>query len=139
MNGREQHILCVDDHADTVDMLAKLLRACGHRVTTASSLSAALSIVASEEFDALVADIGLSDGTGLDLARVLRRERPQMTCIAISGYGMPLDVERGRDAGFDHYLVKPIILDQILAALGSPLPAALHAPESPAPDRRASA
>ena len=107
-------------------------------MTTASSLSEALTCAACDQYDALVADIGLPDGTGLDLARVLRRERPDMICVAVSGYGMPIDVERGRAAGFDHYFVKPIVLEQILGVLASSLPGALHAP-STTPASRATA
>ena len=130
MNGHALQILCVEDHADTAALLAKLFRNCGHHVATASCLSAALVLAECDEFDALVADIGLPDGSGLDLVGVLRRDHPNMTCIAISGHGMPQDVERGRAAGFDHYFVKPIVPEQILAALAPVLPAALHAAPS---------
>ncbi len=58
------NILLVDDHADTLRVMSRLLRKLDHQVTTADCKSAALAAAASKQFDLLISDIGLPDGTG---------------------------------------------------------------------------
>src|SRR3954466_11668496 len=60
-------ILLVEDHADTAAALARLLTQLGNRVEVAGSLSSALTMAGSIEFQLIISDIGLPDGTGLDL------------------------------------------------------------------------
>ena len=123
------HILCVEDHRDTADAFCRMLRDDGHRVTTADSFASAMQMIATARFDLLLADIGLPDGSGLDLVRHWRRHQPHQRCIAISGYAMPHEVQQGVDAGFDHYLVKPILFDDLRALIAAALPAAIHSAE----------
>lgn len=68
------------------------------------------------ECDVLVSDISLPDGSGLDLIREVRRGRG-VPSIALSGFGTEDDVQRSRAAGFDEHLVKPVDIDQLLAAI----------------------
>jgi CheY-like chemotaxis protein len=75
------------------------------------------------EFDLLISDIALPDGTGMDLMMQLRAIA-NIPGIAISGFGNNGDIERSLQAGFSEYLIKPIKLDNLEAAieraLGSP-------------------
>jgi PAS domain S-box-containing protein len=100
-------ILLVEDHADTRQIMSKVLRSLGCDVTTAGGVREALSLAERSDFDLLVSDIGLSDGTGMDVMRALR-DRPGIHGIAISGYGHEDDLRRSREAGFNEHLVKPI-------------------------------
>jgi PAS domain S-box-containing protein len=109
-------ILLVDDHLDTVRVLKRLLARLGYRVTTAENMAGALELSATKPFDLLVSDIGLPDGNGFDLFRRLR-ERQQIEGIALSGFGMQDDLQRSREAGFSDYLVKPIDLERLEAAI----------------------
>ena len=71
-----------------------------------------------EAWDAVLSDIDLTDGSGLEIARQARRtrgDRPQL--IAVSGFGMKGDIKRSRDAGFDAHLVKPVGADEVLRVL----------------------
>ena len=132
MEGRALHILCVEDHRDTAEAVCKLLRDQGHTLTSVDSLKPAIEMIGLGDFDLLIADIGLPDGSGLDLVRHWRQHQPGKPSIAVTGYGMPHEVRSGMDAGFDHYLVKPIVFDQLLR-VASALPAGLHAlPSAPA-------
>jgi CheY-like chemotaxis protein len=70
-------------------------------------------------FDLLVSDLGLPDGTGLDLPARFRQDHPayQFRAIALSGYGMEDDLRRSREAGFAAHLVKPISFEAVETAL----------------------
>ena len=100
-------ILLVEDSADTLRILARLLKAGGHTVTTAESATAARQQWQTGTFDLLVSDIGLPDGSGTDLVRELRKDSP-IRAIAISGYGTEDDIALSREAGFAEHLVKPL-------------------------------
>jgi signal transduction histidine kinase len=115
--GRRLRILLVEDHADTADVLGRVLRSRGHEVRVCDSVASATSAVQEGELDLLLSDIGLPDGTGLDLIRTLRREH-KIPAIALTGYGMDDDVERCRDAGFDAHLTKPVSFEKLDAMIG---------------------
>ncbi len=109
-------ILLVEDHPPTLRVLEKLLSRDGHTVTTASTVAAALEAGRNGEFDLLVSDLGLPDGSGCEIIETLRLEKP-IPGIALSGYGMDSDLERSHDAGFARHLIKPIDFAQLRQAL----------------------
>src|SRR5207248_1273469 len=100
-------ILLVEDNGDTLRVLTRLLRSRGYKVSAAESMAAALAEAAREPFDVLVSDIGLPDGSGLELMRTLSAERP-VPGIALSGFGMEDDLRKSREAGFAIHLTKPV-------------------------------
>jgi CheY-like chemotaxis protein len=105
-------LLLVEDHEDTNRSLTQMLRRRGYEVHPAYDVRSALHLAASKEFDVLVSDIGLPDGSGTDLFQALRAQR-QFFGIALSGYGMEEDIRRSRDVGFLHHLVKPVDLNKL--------------------------
>jgi len=109
---RTLKLLIVEDHEATRQVLQRLLTIKGHQVTTAGSVQEALTIHRAERFDAVISDLGLPDGSGLDLMQQLQRQRP-VPAIALSGYGMEDDLRRTKEAGFFAHLVKPVNLDQL--------------------------
>jgi CheY-like chemotaxis protein len=113
---KARHLLLVEDHDDTRRVLSSLLTGLGHTVRTAASLEAALRLVEEESFDLIISDLGLPDGSGMDLAR-RAREIGATKAIALSGYGMEADVERCREAGFARHLTKPINFSILRAAI----------------------
>ncbi len=119
---RALRLLVVEDHEATRTVLTRLLTRNGHRVTAASTVREALVCFDAERFDAVVSDLGLPDGSGLDLMRELQRRRP-IPGIALSGYGMEDDVRQTKEAGFFAHLVKPVNigqLRQLLAQVAAP-------------------
>ena len=107
---RSERILVVDDNKPQAQSLELLLNTMGFDVRSVYTAKSALSIL--DEFTPQLAliDIGLPDLNGCELARRLR-ELPELkgiTLIAQSGWGRETDREAARQAGFDHYLVKPI-------------------------------
>ena len=112
------HILLVEDHADTAEAMAELLRALGHEITVAGSVAAGLAAAEQQDgrLDLVVSDLGLPDGSGLDLMQELHC-RYGLRGIALSGYGMEEDVRRSLEAGFALHLTKPINPQDLQAAI----------------------
>jgi len=113
---RSLRILLVDDHPDTSAALEKLLTRRGHAVTVAGDMRSALEAVEGRPFDLLISDVGLPDGSGLELMTRLRTTS-SLRGIAISGFGMNGDVEKSLQAGFSEHLVKPVNLERLEAAI----------------------
>lgn len=116
---RPLRVLLVEDHADTRQLLARLLRGVGHHVTTAETVESALRVIDGgdgEAVELLVSDLALPDGSGLDVIRAFRARRGErpLKAVALSGWGMEDDVRKSLDAGFDRHLTKPISLDALL-------------------------
>ena len=109
-------ILLVEDDPDTADALAALLRMLGYQAQTAGSIAAALEAASADAFDLVICDIGLPDGTGWDLIARLR-ERSAVKAIALSGYTFDDDVARSRLAGFAAHVAKPVMPEQLQAAI----------------------
>jgi len=100
-------VLLVEDHEPTARVLAKLLRNLGHDVKTVYSVASALGATNVQRFDLLLSDIGLPDGSGLDLMRQLR-DQYAGKAIALTGFGMEEDIRSTRAAGFAAHVTKPV-------------------------------
>lgn len=109
-------ILLVEDHADTAMVMKLLLERKGYHVSIAPSVGAALELAARENFDLLISDIGLPDGSGIDLIQTLSERRP-VKGIALSGFGMEEDVRRSIEAGFAEHLIKPVSYQKLREAI----------------------
>jgi CheY-like chemotaxis protein len=103
---RPYRVLLVEDDAMTARIMAKLLRDFGHTVTTANTVAAAWE-AASSDLDVVVSDIGLPDGSGLDMMCRLKSEY-DLRGIALTGFGADEDIVKSREAGFAAHLTKPI-------------------------------
>lgn len=113
-------ILIVDDNVDSADSLAMMLRMSGHDVHTVYSGQSALAAAIEYEPTIVLLDIGLPEVDGYEIARQLR-QRPEFKAvwlIAITGCGQDADLQRSRDAGFDHHLVKPVDPHKLEELLG---------------------
>ncbi|MFK3737911.1 hybrid sensor histidine kinase/response regulator [Massilia sp. TN1-12] len=118
--GSGRSVLVVDDNVDAAQLLAMLLETAGHRAAVEHAPGAALARARAEPPEACILDIGLPDMDGNELARRLRA-LPGMAgvlLIALTGYGRPQDREAALAAGFDHHLVKPVDVQQLLGLLG---------------------
>jgi signal transduction histidine kinase/CHASE1-domain containing sensor protein/ActR/RegA family two-component response regulator len=119
------HILLVEDHPDTADAMATLLRTTGRQVTVANSVREALEAAQAADtaggnghpkIDLVISDLGLPDGTGLELMSELS-SRYGLKGIALSGYGMDEDIQKSQEAGFSRHLTKPVTLQTLESAI----------------------
>jgi signal transduction histidine kinase/DNA-binding response OmpR family regulator len=119
---RRRKILLVDDNRDAAESLAVLLRAKGHTLHLVHDGLAALDAAQAFAPDAVLLDIGLPGLNGFQVAQQLRDQPPtnDVLLIAISGYGQAEDLHRSRHAGFNHHLIKPINIHELLKLLAQP-------------------
>ncbi|HEY9422732.1 MAG TPA: ATP-binding protein [Thermoanaerobaculia bacterium] len=106
-------VLIVEDHPDTLSAMAELVEMFGYEVRTAGTVESALGVAQGEKINVLVSDIGLPDGSGLDLMRRLLDYHPEVLGIALTGFGMEEDLRQSQEAGFMEHLTKPINLGQL--------------------------
>ncbi|HEY4317607.1 MAG TPA: response regulator [Herbaspirillum sp.] len=126
-NGGDRHagvartVLIVDDNVDSTETMAMLLEAYSHVTYTAHDAEAALALANRHAPEVILLDIGLPGTNGFELARLLRGDRKfaGTMLVAVTGYGSANDKEKALAAGFDHHLVKPADIEQILAILAS--------------------
>jgi CheY-like chemotaxis protein len=114
------HILLVEDHEPTRKALAHLLARRHHKVKMAGTVAEARELFEKNNFQLLISDIGLPDGSGFELMKEFHTRNKNLHGIALTGYGMEQDVDRSEEAGFINHLTKPIrvqSLDLILATL----------------------
>jgi CheY-like chemotaxis protein len=93
-----------------------LLNRLGYEVLAAENMTNALRLAEERHFDILLSDIGLPDGSGLELLKRLRAVR-NVPALALSGFGMDEDIDRSCEAGFADHLTKPVSIDRLQAAL----------------------
>jgi CheY-like chemotaxis protein len=114
--------------ADARDLMRAVLESAGARVTTANSAAEALTAVADDSFDLLLADIGMPGGDGYSLMEALRREAStrsaRIPALAVSAYAGLTDRQRAFAAGFDRHIAKPVEPAALIEAASDVLAAA---------------
>lgn len=103
-------ILLVENHGDTSHYLGAYLESCGHEVVIAENLQAARASLDSATFHLLVCDISLPDGNGWDL--MTERPEDSIYAVAMSGFGTESSLQRSKQVGFRHHLVKPFVPEE---------------------------
>src|SRR5204863_7703531 len=116
-SGKRLRILVVEDHSETLQALSRLLSHFGHEISVADGAQVALNMIDSKEFDVVLCDIALSDGNGYDVIAEAKRKR-SVKAVALSGFAATEDIERGREAGFDFHLAKPVDFHELRTVLG---------------------
>jgi two-component system CheB/CheR fusion protein len=115
------NILLIEDNVDANETLKLLLELAGNTITSIFDGAAGLAMAKKEVFDVVICDIGLPGIDGYEVVRQLRQSTvtPAPYFIAISGYNQTQDWKHAIEAGFDHYLVKPIAVDVLVALISS--------------------
>ena len=103
-------IVVIDDDPDTTDTLVWLLQMDGHEVTGLYGGQDAVEKACAFDPDVILLDLAMPDANGYELARRIREreEGKDLLLIAVTGYAEETDRALAIEAGFDHYLVKPI-------------------------------
>ncbi|HVN60189.1 MAG TPA: response regulator [Gaiellaceae bacterium] len=123
-----QRILVVDDEPQILRALGTTLRGAGYTVETAATAEQALTAAAAHPPEAVILDLVLPDGSGIDVCRELRRwsEAP---VIVLSAVGEEREKVAALDAGADDYVTKPFGVDELLARLRAALRRAVTSAE----------
>jgi CheY-like chemotaxis protein len=116
----KRRILIVEDNADVADTTVAMLTMSGHDVRAAHDGPEALGMVEAFAPEIVLLDIGLPMMDGYEVARRLRQlpATRDVLIVALTGYGQASDRQRGREAGFDEHLLKPVdpaVLDALIA------------------------
>jgi CheY-like chemotaxis protein len=110
--------LVVEDNADSAAVLSKLLETLGYIVEIARNGTEALTVAARFAPDVVLIDIGLPGLDGWQVARELRRSGGEKTLlIAVTGLWVEKDRFQSKEAGFDHYFMKPLDLEVLTSLL----------------------
>jgi two-component system, OmpR family, KDP operon response regulator KdpE len=109
-------VLVVDDEPQIVRGLKIILRDAGYAVESAETKAQALALLASRPPDALVLDLVLPDGQGVEVCREVRRWS-RLPILVLSAVGDEREKVRALDAGADDYVTKPFGTDELLARL----------------------
>ena len=112
-------LLLVDDDSRLASMVGDYLGRAGFEVETAGSLATGRDLLAANSYDALVLDLMLPDGDGLDLCREVRSsgKTRQLPLLMLTARGEPMDRIVGLELGADDYLPKPFEPRELLARL----------------------
>jgi CheY-like chemotaxis protein len=112
-------ILITDDNHDAADTLRDLLDGGGHVTRVAYDGAAALAIAETFQPQVVLLDIGMPGMDGYQTARAMRRlpGLERVTLAALTGWGAAEDRARSQAAGFDHHLLKPVVLAELQAML----------------------
>ena len=123
-------LLLVEDTADLAETLARHLRAEGHAVDLAGDAETARTALAVGDYACVILDLGLPDGSGLDVLRA-RRDRGDRTPVIIATARDQIsDRIAGLDAGADDYVVKPFDLHELSARIRAHARRAQGVPET---------
>jgi CheY-like chemotaxis protein len=127
------HILIVDDHRDTVQMMARLLAHPQRSIAAATSVTEAVATARRQSPDILVTDLQFDDGDGCQLLLQIRQQiNPAIKGIVITGHGLEVDRQRCQQAGFMTVLLKPVSLTAVTAAVDAAVEVVLRStPEQP--------
>jgi signal transduction histidine kinase len=114
-------VLIIEDNVDACDTLKAFLDMEGHQVSIAHDGPAGLEALLGGQFDVVICDVGLPGMDGLEVMARLRAAQgaAQPVAIGLSGYGQAEDRARAVGAGFDHYLVKPVDPEALLALVAA--------------------
>lgn len=118
-----RRVLIIEDNADARETLSTLLEIEGHQVASAADGPAGIALIPQFGPDSAVIDVGLPGMDGYEIARAIRAAAylapggKPVQLIALTGYGLPEDQKRAKDAGFDAHLVKPADFDKLAALL----------------------
>jgi two-component system, NtrC family, response regulator PilR len=129
--GSSAQVLVVDDEPDLRTLYELTLLREGYRVDAAGSLAEACAQLASKKFDAVITDMRLPDGHGIELLHRMAAEQRSERCIVMTAYGSAENAVEALKAGAFDYLTKPVDLKQFRTVVASAIAEAAPAAQRP--------
>lgn len=114
-------VLIVDDDADLLRLLSKVVEGEGLDFVEAHDGESAIFVLQTSEIDVLLVDKNLPGVSGLEVARFARRERPSIPIIMITGYPTKESLQEAEQLDFTDYLEKPLDLFELRTSIQSAL------------------
>ena len=108
-------LLLIEDDRMFAELIKRALREDGHAVDVAHDAAEGRTLAFVNDYDALILDVMLPDGSGLQIVHELRRDGRDIAILLLTGKNASADVVRGLDAGADDYMTKPLDLDMFRA------------------------
>jgi CheY-like chemotaxis protein len=120
----------VEDNDDARTTLVCLLQMDGHKTLEAADGPSAVEAILKHRPEIALIDLGLPGFDGFEIARRVREQWPEgpIRLVALTGYGMPSDVDDTHAAGFDAHLLKPVTYHDLCKVMMEP-----GRPQPPAP------
>lgn len=120
-DGRKLQVLVVDDNQDAADSLTALLELDGFDARAVYDGASAIAAVEAQAPDMIIMDLGMPGMDGYETARAIRQiaGAERILLLALTGWGQGDARRRTAEAGFDHHLVKPVELEQIVRLAGA--------------------
>jgi DNA-binding NtrC family response regulator len=110
-------ILIVDDEQELVQALVERLKLRGFQAHGVTAGDEALEIIRSESFDVVLLDVKMPGLGGIELIKHIKRERPGLEVVMLTGHGSAKDAEEGKALGAFDYLMKPVKFESLLEIL----------------------
>jgi len=110
-------ILVIDDDDGVRKSCVEMLEARGYRAEPASTVSEGLRLFAERRHAAVLLDLKLPDGTGIDVLRELQRRDPATPVVVVSGYGSVSEAVEAMRVGAADFLEKPVSRERLFAVL----------------------
>ena len=113
MDTRQYHVLYIEDHDDTRELVTLVLSERNYRVTTGATIVEALKLAREHHFDLYMLDSWLPDGSGIDLCKSLREIDPSIPIMFFSGAAYEADRQTAINSGAQGYIIKPGDFDEL--------------------------
>jgi DNA-binding response OmpR family regulator len=117
MKPLNPRILFVEDHEDTRELMALILRDFQYDVATAATINESLELAKSNQFNLFILDSWLIDGSGIDLCKQIRQFDDRTPILFYSGAAYEKDKYLAMSSGAQGYLIKPVEVPELLATI----------------------
>jgi DNA-binding NtrC family response regulator len=114
---QQMKVLVVDDDNIVIKSCTRILESEGYAVFTVSGADEALDALGKDLFDLLLIDVKMPKRDGLFLMKEIRKSRPDLPVIVMSGYPTPETVTNAMKAGATQFIPKPFRPDELLNAI----------------------
>jgi CheY-like chemotaxis protein len=113
--GNGERVLYIDDDEAIMQLSTRILERLGYRVAGFTNPEEALAVFNErpQEFDVAVSDLSMPGMSGFDLARELRKARPELPVLMTSGYVRPEDRARAQELGIYDFILKPNTVEEL--------------------------
>jgi len=110
-------LLAIEDEPALAALLNAALERAGFAVDVTDGVQRAAASLAAADYDAIILDLGLADGDGMSLLRVLRKRGDSVPVLILTARDAPEDRVAGLDGGADDYVIKPFHMNELVSRI----------------------